>query len=176
MSNLVTPSNNGHRSSSVGGTPDWRSHMNSIVTSPYFNRSRSVGGAAPYILPIHKCITDLLVHDLLLIVVNSVAVIAIQQIFKKSSFSFQSGAIQAAVTTMTFLTCVELLHAKRGVELRSKGCNPWTAIRTHFFTMALTPFLGYCLQRVFIGRQIRILPLLFFTLCDSGALFLYTYR
>ena len=124
---------------------------------------------------IYECVWDLGVHGAILSLMNVIAIFVITRIRKDSSLMLKRGVIQAGVSTLTYLVCVEVRHCSSGKNMRKLPYFSIDKIAALVFTTILTPFLSYGYERFFIGRHIQFLPLLAFSFYNSAGLVMIPY-
>ena len=106
---------------------------------------------------------------------NAVAVFIITRIRKDSTLTLRRSVIQASVSTLTYLACVEGRHCSSGKNMRKLPYFSWDKITALALTTVLTPFLTFGYEKFFAGRHIQFLPLLAFSLYNSAGLIMIPY-
>lgn len=139
-------------------------------TQVYYGQRRS-----NYSDKIYECAWDLGVHGTILSLMNAVAVLVITHIRKDSTLTLRRGVIQAGVSTLTYLACVEGRHYGSGKNMRKLPYFSMDKIAALALTTILTPFLTYGYERFFTSRNTQFLPLLAFSLYDSSGLIMIPY-
>lgn len=124
---------------------------------------------------VHECSWDFIVHGTTLALINGIAVLIMQSIYRDSAPPLKLGVTQAGVSTVTYLLAVEGWNAYTGKNMRKMPYISFERIAALALTLILAPVLTYGYEKHLMKKQVSFLPLMAFSALDSLGLFIIPY-